>query len=169
MRKQGLALVTLLLALGAYPSAKSGPSQAIVAFKKLRSLAGDWEGKDEKGQSAKTSFRVLAGETAVMETLEPPGMESMVTLYSVDKDAIAMIHYCPTNNQPHMRAVPAAGELKELVFDFLGAGNLATPETGHQHKLVLRFDHGDQITEFWTWRQNGKDTPMVLQFTRKRS
>jgi hypothetical protein len=96
-------------------------------------------------------------------------MEGMVSIYSIDKDSIAMIHYCPTNNQPHMRAVPAAGELKELVFDFLGAGNLETPETGHQHRLVLRFDDDDHITEFWTWRQNGKDFPMVLHFGRKGS
>jgi len=138
------------------------------AFKKLQSLAGDWEGKDEHGMVVKTSFKVLASGTAVMETLSPSGMEQMITLYSVDGDGIALVHYCPTNNQPRMRVVPASDDVPELSFDFQGAGNLPSPETGHQHHLVLRFDDADHITESWTWRQNGKDLPMVFHLTRKK-
>lgn len=139
------------------------------AFKKLLSLAGDWEGKDEHGMAAKTSFKVLASDTAVMETLSPSGMEEMITLYSIDHDGIALVHYCPTNNQPRMRVVPASDDVKELSFDFEGAGNLASPSAGHQHHLVLRFDDANHITETWTWRQNGKDMPMVFHLARKKS
>jgi len=137
------------------------------AFKKLQSLAGDWEGKDEHGMPVKTSFQALASRTAVMETLSPSGMEEMVTLYSMDGDGIALVHYCPTNNQPRMRVVPQSDDVKELSFDFQGAGNLKSPSTGHQHHLVLRFDDDNHITETWTWRQDGKDLPMVFHFTRK--
>ena len=139
------------------------------AFKKLQSLAGDWEGKDEHGMAAKTSFKVLASDTAVMETLSPSGMEEMITLYSIDHDGIALVHYCPTNNQPRMRVVPASDDVKELSFDFQGAGNLASPSAGHQHHLVLRFDDANHITETWTWRQNAKDLPMVFHLARKKS
>jgi len=141
------------------------PSEA--AFKKLQSLAGQWEGKDAHGMSAKTSFEVLASGTAVMEKLEPSGMEEMITLYNMDRDGIALVHYCPTNNQPRMRVVPSSGDVKELSFDYQGAGNLKTLETGHQHHLVLRFEDENHITETWTWREGGKDTPMVFHFTRK--
>jgi hypothetical protein len=137
------------------------------AFKKLQSLAGDWEGKDEHGMPVKTSFQALASRTAVMETFSPSGMEEMITLYSMDDDGIALVHYCPTNNQPRMRVVPQSDEVKELSFDFQGAGNLKSPSTGHQHHLVLRFDDETHITETWTWRQDGKDMPMVFHFTRK--
>jgi hypothetical protein len=141
-------------------------THSAAAFKKLQSLAGDWEGKDEHGMPVKTSFQVLASRTAVMETLSPSGMEEMITLYSMDDDGIALVHYCPTNNQPRMRVVPQSDEVKELSFDFQGAGNLKSPTTGHQHHLVLHFDDETHITETWTWRQNGKDMPMVFHLAR---
>jgi len=139
------------------------------AFKKLQTLAGKWEGKDAHGMAAKTSFEVLASSTAVIERLDASGMEEMVTLYSLDRDGVALVHYCPTNNQPRMRVVPSSDDVKELSFDYQGAGNLKSPETGHQHHLVLKFEDADHITETWTWREGDKDTPMVFHFTRKKS
>jgi hypothetical protein len=155
-----------LLAIAAAPSLAATHSEA--AFKKLQSLAGDWEGKDEHGMPVKTSFQVLASRTAVIETLSPTGMEEMVTLYSIDDEGIALVHYCPTNNQPRMRVVPQSDDIKELSFDFQGAGNLKSPSTGHQHHLVLHFDDDNHITETWTWRQDGKDIPMVFHLARKK-
>jgi hypothetical protein len=161
--------ITGLFALRAFAAASLlATTHSEAAFKKLQSLAGDWEGKDEHGMLAKTSFQVLASRTAVMETLSPSGMEEMITLYSMDDDGIALVHYCPTNNQPRMRVVPQSDDVKELSFDFQGAGNLKSPSTGHQHHLVLRFDDDNHITETWTWRQDGKDSPMVFQFSRKK-
>lgn len=159
-----VALVTHICA-----SAVLAQSRATAGFQKLQSLVGDWEGKDEQGHPAKTNFKVIVSNTVVMETLAPSNMEDMVTLYSVDGDGIALIHYCPTNNQPRMRAIPAPGNLKELVFSFLGAGNLPSPSTGHEHKLVIRFEDDNHITETWTWSYNGKETPQVFHFTRKKS
>jgi len=164
MKVQKIAGSFALLAFAA-PSLLAG-THSVAAFKKLQSLAGDWEGKDEHGMTVKTNFQVLASRTAVMETLSPSGMEEMITLYSMDDDGIALVHYCPTNNQPRMRVVPQADDVKELSFDFQGAGNLKSPSTGHQHHLVLRFDDDNHITETWTWRQDGKDMPMVFHFAR---
>jgi hypothetical protein len=155
------ALLTSLI----IPLVAGTPAES--AFKKLQSLAGLWEGKDAHGMTAKTSFEVLASNTAVMEKLAPSGMEEMVTLYSMDRDGIALVHYCPTNNQPRMRVVPSSDEVKELSFDYQGAGNLPSPSAGHQHHLVLRFEDANHITETWTWREGDKDTPMVFHFARK--
>src|SRR6266568_7155107 len=102
----------------AFPAA----SHATAGFRKLQSLVGDWEGKDERGKPVKTNFRLIAGQTAVLETLAMSGIDEMVTIYSQDGDGIALLHNCPTNNQPRMRAVPPPGEVKELVFAFEGAG-----------------------------------------------
>jgi hypothetical protein len=159
----------LLLLAAAIAAPLWAGSHSASAFKKLQSLAGEWEGKDSHGMAAKTSFKVLASGTAVMETLSPSGMEEMVTLYSMDGDGIALVHYCPTNNQPRMRVVPDSDEIKELSFDFEGAGNLKSPSTGHQHHLVLRFEDTDHLTETWTWREADKDTPMLFHFTRKKN
>jgi len=143
-------------------------SHSAAAFKKLQNLAGDWEGKDEKGQPVKTNFKSIVSNTGVMETLSPSGMEDMVTVYSLDGDGIALVHFCPTNNQPRMRAVPASDDVKELAFEFQGASNLPSPNTGHQHHLVIQFEDENHITETWTWRHEGMDMPMIFHLTRKK-
>jgi hypothetical protein len=96
-------------------------------------------------------------------------MEDMVTVYSLDGDGIALVHFCPTNNQPRMRAVPADDNVKELAFEFQGASNLPSPNTGHQHHLVIQFEDENHITETWTWRHEGMDMPMVFHLTRKKT
>jgi len=166
MRMRAIVLFLAGTALVVAPLLAASPSAA--AFKKLQSLAGDWEGKDEKGQPVKTSFKAIVSNTGIMETLSPSGMEDMVTVYSLDGDGIALVHFCPTNNQPRMRAVPASDEVKELAFEFQGASNLPSPNTGHQHHLVIKFEDEDHITETWTWRHEGMDMPMVFHLTRKK-
>ena len=163
----GFFLVTIGV-LGAGFMSGRAVNRAQVAFDKLRGLRGDWEGKDDHGMAVKTNFKVMVSDTTVMETLAASGMEEMMTFYSVSGNDVALVHYCPTNNQPRMRAVPPPdGDVKELDFTFQGAGNLPNLETGHQHRLVMQFHDKDHITERWTWRQNGKDTDMIFQLSRK--
>jgi hypothetical protein len=169
--RKSFLLFILLIALALPLHSSPADTQAKAALEKLKSLAGDWEGKDNMDMAAKTNFKVMVSGTTVMETLSPTGMggEDMVTLYTIDGDSIRIVHFCPTNNQPRMRATPGPGEIKELTFEFQGAGNLPDESVGHQHKLVLQFDDADHITETWTWRAKGKDTLMVIHFTRKKS
>lgn len=167
--RKALSCGVLLLVASSLNSSLFAGTPAEAAFKRLQSLAGHWEGKDAHGMAAKTSFEVLASGTAVIERLDASGMEEMVTLYSLDRDGVALVHYCPTNNQPRMRVVPSSDDVKELSFDYQGAGNLASPSTGHQHHLILKFEDADHITETWTWREGDKDTPMVFHFSRKKS
>lgn len=167
MRNRVIALFLAGVAIVVTPVAAGSHSAA--ALKKLQSLTGDWEGKDEKGQAVRSSFKSIVSNTGVMETLSPSGMEEMVTVYSMDGDGIALVHFCPTNNQPRMRAVPASDDVKELAFEFQGASNLPSPSTGHQHHLVIRFDDQDHITETWTWRHEGMDMPMVFHLARKKT
>ena len=157
-----LALAAILVPL----SMAQMPNPATSTFHKLQALAGDWDGKDDAGNTVKTKFELVAGDTAVMETLTMSGMEQMLTLYTVDGSGIALVHYCPTNNQPRMRATPSSATVRELVFSFQGATNLPDPSIGHEQKLVLQFKGVDQIAERWTWRKNGKDTEMIYNFTR---
>jgi hypothetical protein len=169
MRSAKFLLVGIACAVVVISASGRQPTAAQSAFGKLQSLAGDWEGKDAEGMPAKTNFKVIAANTAVMETISPMHMEEMVTLYSLDGNSIALIHYCPTNNQPHMEATPTTANPRELVFEFKSVANLVSPDAGHQHKLVMQFEDADHITENWTWRAKGKDTPMVFHFARKKN
>jgi hypothetical protein len=166
MRGRCLPVLSSVVVLAFCASTALAAGSATAAFQKLRGLGGEWEGTDEQGNKVKTSFKLIAGETAVMETLDASGMDEMVTLYSVDGDGIALLHYCPTNNQPRMRAIPPAGEIRQLVFEFQGVGNLPNLSIGHEHKLVMEFPDKDHLIEHWTWRRNGKDTEMVYHFAR---
>jgi len=56
--------------------------------------------------------------------------------------------------------------VKELDFQFNGAGNLPDLAMGHEQRLVLRFNDEGHITEEWTWRRNGKDQVTVYKFAR---
>src|SRR3981189_564839 len=103
MRLRKMAPLLALLSLAAAPLIAGSRSEA--AFRKLQSLAGEWEGKDDHGMAVKTNFQVMASKTAVMETLSPSGRGEMGRLYSIDGGRIALVHYCPTNNQPRMRVV----------------------------------------------------------------
>jgi len=166
-RNLAVAILVFVAVLVPFSIAQTS-NNATSMFHKLQALAGEWDGKDDSGNAVKTKFELVAGNTAVLETLTMAGMEEMLTLYTVDGDGIALVHYCPTNNQPRMRAVPASGDVKELVFAFQSATNLPDLSIGHQHKLVLEFTGADQIVERWTWRKGGKDTEMVHYFTRRK-
>ena len=166
MERCKIGSVALIVALAASVSIGAA-SHSAAAFKKLQSLAGDWAGKDEHGMDARTSFKTIVANTTVMETLAVSGMEEMITIYHVDGDAITLVHYCPTNNQPRMRAVPETENIQELKFSFEGAGNLPSLSVGHQHQLTIQFEDNNHITETWVWREKGKDIPMVFHLVRK--
>ena len=161
-------LLVLIVAASLCNSSARAASPVTTAFQKLQSLAGNWEGKDDHNGAVKSEFKAIAGNTGVMETLTASGMDEMVTLYSVDGNSILLLHYCPTNNQPRMRALPSAGDVKELVFSFQGASNLPSLAIGHEYKLVMQFPDKDHLIERWTWRKNGKDTDMVYHLVRKK-
>jgi hypothetical protein len=146
--------------------AESKPVDAV--FKKMMALEGEWDGKDADGSSVHSSFKPVISGTALMETLAPSGMEEMLSLYSIDGNGIQLAHYCPTNNQPRMRAVPSSADPRELDFQFTGAGNLPDTSIGHQHRLVVHFEDADHIIETWTWRHGNHDMPMVFHLARKR-
>jgi hypothetical protein len=160
-----LALVIALIFVGRIEA----NDHSAAAFKKMQSLGGEWAGKDQHGMKAKSSFKVMVSNTTVMETLAAGGMEEMVTFYHVDGDAITLVHFCPTNNQPRMRAIPKTDDVAELTFAFEGAANLPSLAVGHQHQLTIRFEDQDHITETWIWREKGKDTPMVFHLVRTKN
>ena len=92
----------VLAAQEMHPSAKSTP-----AFDQLKSLAGNWEGKDSSGSPVKINYKVISNGSVVMEYLEPTKEPEMVTMYSVDGDRIVVTHYCSAGNQPTMQTAPS--------------------------------------------------------------
>jgi hypothetical protein len=161
-------LASFLLSTLLVADSVASPNLAVPAFQKLQSLTGEWEGTDNRGMAVHTEFQSSVSRTVIMEVLTPSDMPPMTTLYSLDDNAIALVHYCPTNNQPRMRAIPSDDPVRELTFNFVSAGNLPNMSVGHEHKLVIHFEDDDKFTESWTWRENGKDVIQLFHFARKR-
>ncbi len=170
MRTRTVPLAFLLALALAAPAAAGGEMPAKkdpAGFDRIKALAGEWEGKTEDGKPVRLTYEVVSGGSAVVETLSPPG-ENMVTVYHADGDSILMTHYCGANNQPRMRARVTAPAPKELVFTYVDATNLSTPDEGHMSGLTLTFEDPTHLSQAWTWTGPGGGKPAVFKYQRKK-
>jgi hypothetical protein len=159
---RGAAVFSLLV----IPTALLGQSNAQKTLDRFKSMVGMWQGKSPSGGTSEVTYRLAAGGTAVMADMHMAG-DDMVTMYYVDGDQLLMTHFCPTNNQPRMKAA-ISPDLNTVSFDFLDATNLSGPQAGHMHRAVFLFSDSGHYTEEWTWKQEGKDTKMYFEMQRKK-
>jgi hypothetical protein len=136
------------------------------ALDRFKSMAGEWQGKDAKGSPVEESYQITAGGTAVMSENKIAG-EEMLSLFYLDGDRLLMTHFCPSGNQPRMKA-SVASDGKSVVFDFLDATNLPDMQTGHMSAAAYTFIDSAQYTEEWTWSKGGKSTVFHLEMQRKK-
>jgi hypothetical protein len=155
-----ITLTLVALAAGAAASMAAGPA----GLDRIKALAGTWQGKGPDGKPVTVSYEVISGGSAVLERLESEGHPTMVTAYHADGDRLLMTHYCSAGNQPRMSA--GSGEGKAIEFSFLDATNLKSPSDGHMHGLRLTPEDDTHLTQEWTWRAEGKDTPHVFRLER---
>jgi hypothetical protein len=134
-------------------------------FDRMKSLVGEWRGKDSDGKVVDVSYSLTAGNTAVMETLKMSDGASMVTLYHSDGKRLMMTHYCLLGNQPRMQG---AADDRSLTFSFVDATNLPSRDAPHMYKLVMRFPDKDHLTHEWTMRASGLDKTETFRFQRQK-
>ena len=140
-------------------------SGAKKTFDALKTLQGTWEGKDPQGHPVKVTFRETAGGSALMSEILGEGPEDMVTMFHMDGDRLLMTHYCGAGNQPRMKAA-LAPDGKTIVFDFMDATNLASPEAGHMHHVVFVIADADHHTEEWAFLDHGKEMKELFTLQR---
>ncbi len=165
----GMALV---LAVAGVQRAEGNDVQG--AFQKLQTLVGEWEGASADGRKAKTTFRLVANGSVLMEQFRFIGEEGdhaseMITMYHLDGDRLVLTHYCVAKNQPRMVATWNGEESSRFVFSFLDATNLESPNEGHMHRAELELVDRDRFRTEWTFMKDGEvafDEP--FEFTRKR-
>src|ERR1700674_3381576 len=159
---RGLSILILLVASPAL-LAQSSAQKTLDRFK---SMAGTWQGKSPSGGTSEVTYHLAAGGTAVMADMHMAG-DDMVSMYYVDGDQLLMTHFCPSNNQPRMKAT-ISPDLKTISFDFLDATNLPGPQAGHMHRAVYVFTDSDHYSEEWTWKKEGKDTKFHYEMTKRK-
>ena len=132
----------------------------------FKSMVGTWQGKAPNGDTSEVTYRLAAGGTAVMADMHMAG-DDMMSMYYVSGDDLLMTHFCPTNNQPRMKAV-ISSDLNTVSFDFMDATNMKGPNAGHMHRAVFLFSDADHYTEEWTWKQAEKSSTMHFEMQRKK-
>lgn len=156
MNRSGIALslVVLLSALAAHAQSSSQQS-----FASIKALSGNWEGKNQMGNSVQVSYKLTAGNSAVMSDIktDKPGHDfDMITMFNMDGDRLLMTHYCSAGNQPRMQAT-ASPDGKTITFDFVDATNLAASQPGHMQRVIFTFVDANHHIEEWHFAAPGKE------------
>jgi hypothetical protein len=144
------------------PTDKVAPSEAQLAFDKLKTVAGTWEGEvttfpsepSIDHQAAQFSMRVTSRGNALVHELTIPGIpDHPVTMFYVEDERLTLTHYCDAGNRPRM-AGKASADGKSLEFDFLdlSGGN----QRGHMHHAKFTFIDENHHTEDWTYMMPGE-------------
>jgi len=165
MKRTALAVstFTLLAAMAAFAQSSGQKS-----FDTMKSLAGNWEGKDSQGGAVEVSNRVTAGDSAVMSEIKTNmhgKSEDMISMINMDGDRLLLTHYCSAGNQPRMQAA-LSPDGKSITFSFIDATNLASADAPHMKSVTFNFIDENHHTEEWHFAMQGKE--MVQRFDLQR-
>ena len=168
MRNHVLAAVAVaVLAAPAFAGEKDMPAAAKTpkSFDTLKALVGEWrEVKKEKASVIR--YDLVAGGTALMESINPGTDHSMISIYHPDGEKIVMTHYCAVGNQPRMRG---DGDAKSVTFTMVDITNLPDPKSGHMEGLTITFVDPDHLVHEWRWRAGDKTEVHRFEVERKKS
>jgi hypothetical protein len=162
MQRLGPTLA-ILLALGV--GAPAGDSRE-TSWEKVKSLAGEWEGKYGDGTKAHVSYHLVSNGTAVMETLTTSDSDQMVTVYHLDGASLLMTHYCSLGNQSRMREKASGGPSLEFVV--IDATNLKGPDDHHMSRLVMSFPASGRLVHEWTSKAGAREETGRFEFVRQK-
>ena len=164
MRVPKSLVAIFAMVICSFPILMSADS-ASAGFDKLKSLEGNWTGKTSEGTSSSVNYKLTSGGSAIMETLQGPENESMVTMYHLNNGKIMMTHYCMLNNQPRMES-EATSNPNQIAFNFVDGTNMADAKANHMHKLLITFKDKDHFSEEWTLLDKGQEKTMQFEFER---
>lgn len=163
-RSTSTILLAVLLCLGTSAARAAAPS-AEQSFEHMRGLVGTWTAPVSEGKEIRVSYRLVSGNSTLVETYTVPSGRETLTLYHLDGARLLATHYCAQGNQPRLRLASGSHETR-WVFTFVDVTNLKTPRASHLHRLEMTLDDADHFTKVETYRSNGKDEAETLRFTR---
>lgn len=169
--RTGKLLATLAIGLVAVAApGASGGIDAKAAFAQLKQLEGIWESRGAEGRVSRSEFELTASGTVLLERYSNsamPGNGRMATAYHLDGGELVLTHYCIANNQPVLRAERFDAAAREIQFEFVRAGNLPSPNTGHMRRAKYKLVDGDHFVTEWEFFENGKSKMTEVEtFTR---
>ena len=159
MQRKLAILILFALSSGAYAVT---PEQAKQQFERMKRMAGTWQGKSTKGWENRVDVRIIARGSAILSTSEFIGEngEGMATLYYLDNGQLKLTHYCEARNQPTLVLSDLSDDGKRAEFTFQSGTGMASRDTGHMDRLVVRFEGDDVHHDRWSWYAKGKESWM---------
>src|SRR5581483_1476942 len=162
--KLPIALVTLLLICSSSavaPAADLYTSADRLAFTRLKSLVGHWDGDTAFGQ-IRLSYELASDGNVLLEHERIDARhENMVTAYYLENGKLALTHYCEIGNQSRMTAKRIDLSKGEIDFEFAGAGHSASDHISHMQSVIVRLIDADHFSSDWTIFQNAKPSLSV--------
>jgi hypothetical protein len=162
-RNHMIAAVLLLTAYSAM-----GQSAAQKSFDTMKSLAGNWEGKNSMGK-VEVSYRSTAAGSALVGEIftEMRGeSEDMISMIHLDGDRLLLTHYCAAGNQPRMQA-SMSPDGKTITFDFVDSTNLMKAGAGHMQRVIFTFTDATHHSEEWHFVYDGKEQVETFELQKK--
>lgn len=161
MKRTNLAVFTVLILAALSAAAQSAGQKS---YEAMKSLTGQWEGKDQMGDAVGVSYRMTGGGSALMgeiSTSKPGHSEDMISMIHMDGDRLLLTHYCMAGNQPRMQAT-ISPDGKSITFDFVDGTNITSAQPGHMQRVIFTFTDATHHTEEWHFAMPGKE--MVEKF-----
>jgi len=169
MSTAALSVLSLLAGAGFAGEPMHGvKTRPNAGFEKMKPLVGNWQGTSEDGKPVRISYTLASDGSVLVEKIESGTEKEMVTVYHPDGDRLLMTHYCSLHNQPRMRAEAATAESGKLIFDFVDATNMSSPDAMHMHRLAVTFEGKDRFAQEWTWKSGEKEGTVVFRLERKK-
>jgi hypothetical protein len=165
MKRTKLAVSTFVFLYALSAVAQSAGQKS---FATIKSLTGEWEGKDSMGGAVEVSNRVTAGGSAVVSEIKTNmhgKAADMISMINMDGDRLLLTHYCSAGNQPRMQST-LSPDGKSITFTFVDATNLASREAGHMQSVTFNLIDADHHTEEWRFAVQGKE--MIQRFDLQR-
>ena len=170
-RPLGLLALAFSFFAASLPARQTHPTQPTnrsnPALEQFKSLAGEWEGKDSRGNVLHVTYEVLA-TGVVMERIQPEGQPAMVTMYSLDADHIVAIHFCSAGNQPILKTGPLSSVTGTYDFVLERTYGMNSPDELHMVELLFTVADNDHLSQAWTSLDHGKRSTHTIFFARKK-
>jgi len=161
-------LLLLGFSAGTFAADKECPAPRPVDFGPLGKLVGKWNASGEcmgKKMNFTVTYRLTAGGSALIETMNPGTPQEMVSVYTVDDGEIIMTHYCMLGNQPRLRQTES-DDPNQVVMQFDGATGLKSSKDPVMKDVTITVLGKNHFRQQWKARQDGKDTVSVFDYKR---
>ena len=122
-----------------------------------------------KVETVPIEYAVTSGGHALQEKLHAGEQDEMVTMYYLDGEGLALIHFCSMGNRPHMRLDLARSTRDDLRFEWDGTATDIDPKKdSHIHNGRIHFVDAETTECEWAFWVGGKESHRV-EFTLSRA